>query len=82
MATAMSTKILIIGGTGFIGKFIVEASAKAGHPTFALVRESSLLDPAKSPIIEIFKTLGVNIVPVRKSVSFSFMFSSTCPFFC
>ncbi|KAK9942513.1 hypothetical protein M0R45_008175 [Rubus argutus] len=32
------SKILFIGGTGYIGKFIVEASAKAGHPTFALVR--------------------------------------------
>ncbi|GMY28394.1 phenylcoumaran benzylic ether reductase Betv6 [Fagus crenata] len=33
---ASKSKILIIGGTGYIGKFIVEASAKSGHPTFAL----------------------------------------------
>ncbi|KAF3446335.1 hypothetical protein FNV43_RR11514 [Rhamnella rubrinervis] len=32
----MASKILIIGGTGYIGKFIVGASAKLGHPTFAL----------------------------------------------
>ncbi|KAJ1428213.1 NmrA-like domain [Sesbania bispinosa] len=56
-----TTKILIIGGTGWIGKFMVEASAKAGHPTFALVRESTLSDPAKSPIIQSFKALGVNL---------------------
>ncbi|KAE9616509.1 hypothetical protein Lal_00034653 [Lupinus albus] len=56
------TKILIIGGTGYIGKFIVEASVKAGHPTFVLVRDSSLPNPAKAPLIEKFKTLGVNLI--------------------
>ncbi|OIW08718.1 hypothetical protein TanjilG_03394 [Lupinus angustifolius] len=56
------TKILFIGGTGYIGKFIVEASAKSGHPTFVLVRESSLSNPEKAPLIEKFKTLGVNLV--------------------
>ncbi|OMO87544.1 hypothetical protein CCACVL1_08934 [Corchorus capsularis] len=35
------SKILIIGATGYIGKFIVEASVKEGHPTFALVRQTS-----------------------------------------
>lgn len=44
---AEKSKILIIGGTGYIGKHIVEASVKAGHHTFALVRES---------------TMGVNLV--------------------
>ncbi|XP_061353802.1 phenylcoumaran benzylic ether reductase Pyrc5-like isoform X2 [Gastrolobium bilobum] len=61
MATA-GTKILFIGGTGYIGKFIVEASVKAGHPTYLLVRESSLSNPAKAPIIEKFKSLGVTLV--------------------
>ncbi|KAJ1393658.1 NmrA-like domain [Sesbania bispinosa] len=59
---AADTKILFIRGTGYIGKFIVEASLKAGHPTYLLVRESSLSHPARSPIIQKFKTLGVNIV--------------------
>ncbi|KAK9219865.1 hypothetical protein WN943_008512 [Citrus x changshan-huyou] len=53
---------LIIGGTGYIGKFIVEASVKAGHPTFALVRESTASDPVKGKLIEIFKNLGVNVL--------------------
>uniref|UniRef100_A0A2C9W0V4 NmrA-like domain-containing protein n=1 Tax=Manihot esculenta TaxID=3983 RepID=A0A2C9W0V4_MANES len=57
---AEKSKILIIGGTGYIGKYIVEASAKFGHPTFALVRESTL--SAKSTIINNFKSLGVNIL--------------------
>ncbi|KAM3758499.1 hypothetical protein ACB098_01G048800 [Castanea mollissima] len=57
---AQKSKILIIGGTGYIGKikFIVEASAKAGHPTFALVRESTVSDPVKGKLIENFKNLG------------------------
>lgn len=59
---AEKSKILIIGGTGYIGKYIVEASAKFGHPTFALVRESTL--SAKSTIINNFKSLGVNILVV------------------
>lgn len=61
---AEKSKILIIGGTGYIGKFIVEASAKAGHPTFALVRESTLNDPVKSKLIHNFKNLGVNLLHV------------------
>ncbi|KAJ6409761.1 hypothetical protein OIU84_009287 [Salix udensis] len=58
----MASKILFIGGTGYIGKFIVEASAKAGHPTFVLVRESTLSNPAKSDVIDNFKNLGVNFL--------------------
>ncbi|KAM6557177.1 hypothetical protein CsatB_004196 [Cannabis sativa] len=61
MASAKS-KILFIGGTGYIGKFIVEASAKAGHDTFVLVRESTLSNPDKAKIIDGFKSLGVKIV--------------------
>ncbi|KAK3428914.1 phenylcoumaran benzylic ether reductase Pyrc5 [Eucalyptus grandis] len=59
---AEKSRVLVIGGTGSIGKFIVEASAKSGRPTFALVRESTLSDPAKADIVEGFKSLGVNLV--------------------
>ncbi|XP_057794082.1 phenylcoumaran benzylic ether reductase TP7-like [Salvia miltiorrhiza] len=58
----MGEKILIIGGTGYIGKFVVEASAKSGHPTFALMREASLSDPAKSELVETFKNSGVTFL--------------------
>lgn len=67
---AAKSRVLVVGSTGYIGKFIVEASAKAGHPTFALVRDSSLSDPAKSQIIQSFKSIGVTIVTVI-SQSFS-----------
>ncbi|KAK4490318.1 hypothetical protein RD792_000985 [Penstemon davidsonii] len=59
---AEKSKILIIGGTGYIGKFIVEASAKSGHPTFVLLREKTISDPAKSNIIDGFKNSGINIL--------------------
>ncbi|PON40893.1 Hopanoid-associated sugar epimerase [Parasponia andersonii] len=56
------SKVLIIGGTGYIGKFVVEASAKAGHPTFALVRESTVNDPVKGKLVQKFKDLGVTLL--------------------
>ncbi len=61
---ANKSKILIIGGTGYFGQFIVEASAKAGHPTFALVRESTVSDPVKGELIENFKNLGATLLHV------------------
>jgi len=61
---AEKSKILVIGGTGYIGKFVVEASAKAGHPTFALVRETTLADPVKGQLVESFKNYGVTLVHV------------------
>ncbi|KAH0938532.1 hypothetical protein HID58_005993 [Brassica napus] len=60
--TTEKSKILVIGGTGYIGKFIVEGSAKSGHQTFALVREASLSDPAKGKMVQNFKDLGVTIL--------------------
>ncbi|GAB2246720.1 hypothetical protein Droror1_Dr00006602 [Drosera rotundifolia] len=59
---ASKSKILFIGGTGYIGKFIVEASAKNGHPTYVLIRESTLSNPAKAKIVDNFKSLGVTLV--------------------
>ncbi|KAJ1428216.1 NmrA-like domain [Sesbania bispinosa] len=62
MAAAATTKILVIGGTGLMGKFLVEASVKAGHPTFAFLRDLTPSDPQKSSIIHNFNTLGVNLL--------------------
>ncbi|GMY11499.1 isoflavone reductase homolog PCBER-like [Fagus crenata] len=59
---AHKSKILIIGGTGCIGKYIVEESAKAGHPTFALVRENTASNLEKSKLIESFKSFGVTLL--------------------
>lgn len=62
---AEKSKVLIIGGTGYIGKFVVKASAKAGHPTFALVRQSTVSDPVKGNLVESFKNMGVTLLFVR-----------------
>ncbi|XP_024025034.1 isoflavone reductase homolog PCBER [Morus notabilis] len=61
MATEKS-RILLIGGAGYTGKFIVEASAKAGHETFAFVRVPTLSNPAKANTVNKFKSLGVRFV--------------------
>ncbi|KAJ0989067.1 hypothetical protein J5N97_007423 [Dioscorea zingiberensis] len=56
------SKILIIGGTGYIGKFIVHASVKLGHPTFVLVRSATASDPAKAELLSGFKSAGVSFL--------------------
>ncbi|PKA55738.1 Isoflavone reductase like [Apostasia shenzhenica] len=62
MAVDLS-RILVIGSTGYFGKFMVDASIRLGHPTFALVRESTAAsNPEKAKIVESFKSSGVNIV--------------------
>ncbi|KAI3848857.1 hypothetical protein MKX03_034243 [Papaver bracteatum] len=59
---AETSKILIIGGTGHIGKFIVEASLESGNPTFLLVREATVTDPVKGKLIESFKNSGATLL--------------------
>ncbi|KAI3726509.1 hypothetical protein L1987_66306 [Smallanthus sonchifolius] len=59
---ADKTRILIVGGTGYIGKFLVLESAKQGNPTFVLVRDSPTKHPEKSKLIDKFKTLGATIL--------------------
>ncbi|KAG0465329.1 hypothetical protein HPP92_019493 [Vanilla planifolia] len=54
------SRILVIGSTGHIGKHIVSASAKLGHPTFALVRQSTASDPSKAAVLESFATSGIS----------------------
>ncbi|CAI0377470.1 unnamed protein product [Linum tenue] len=66
---AEKSKNLFIGGTGYIGKYLVEASAQSGHPTFLLVRESTLSNPEKSTVIGKFKTLGVRFLTVSSNSS-------------
>lgn len=66
---AEKSKILVIGATGYFGKFIVKASAKAGHPTFALVRESTASNPENSELFESFKSSGVTLLYVSTKLN-------------
>ncbi|XP_010055404.2 phenylcoumaran benzylic ether reductase Pyrc5 [Eucalyptus grandis] len=60
---AEKSKVLVIGVTGLIGKFVVEASAKSGHPTFAFVEPlSTPSDAAKTNFVQGFRRLGVYVV--------------------
>lgn len=57
------SKILVIGGTGYIGKHVVAASARLGHPTFALVRDVAPgSDPAKARLLKSFQDTGVTLL--------------------
>ncbi|KAF8027314.1 hypothetical protein BT93_E0274 [Corymbia citriodora subsp. variegata] len=60
---AEKSKVLVIGATGLVGRSVVEASAKSGHPTFAIVAPPSISsDPAKTRLLEGFMRLGVFLV--------------------
>nr|BAV56576.1 putative leucoanthocyanidin reductase [Fagopyrum esculentum] len=54
-------RTLVAGATGFIGRFIVEASLESGRPTFILVRAEPTC-PSKAKIINGFKEKGAIIV--------------------
>ncbi|KAJ7944260.1 isoflavone reductase-like protein [Quillaja saponaria] len=56
-----TSKILIIGATGYIRKHIAEASFEAGHPTVALVRKRAVFDPEMLKLIENFKNSEIKL---------------------
>eukprot|EP00250_Pteridium_aquilinum_P011667 c20226_g1_i1 orf=244-1164(+) len=56
----VKSKVLIFGGTGYIGKHIARASAAEGHPTSIFSRPATL--QAKAELIETFKADGITIV--------------------
>eukprot|EP00253_Pinus_taeda_P003338 PITA_03338 len=57
-----SSRILVIGGTGSIGRYIAKASVSNGHPTFVLVTESTASNPEKAQLLESFKASGITLV--------------------
>ncbi|OAY85818.1 isoflavone reductase-like protein isoform X1 [Ananas comosus] len=59
---AEKSRILIIGGTGYIGRYVVGASARLGHRTFALVRDTAPADPAKAQLLQGFTDSGVTLL--------------------
>ncbi|MQL88734.1 hypothetical protein Taro_021303 [Colocasia esculenta] len=64
MAVEGKSKVLVIGGTGYIGRFMVEASAKAGNPTFLLLRKSSAesANSHRAKLLQGFKDAGVTFL--------------------
>lgn len=59
------SKILILGATGYIGKYVARASFLAGHPTWVLVRPATIAttDPLKKEILDNFKEWGLKVLP-------------------
>ncbi|KAL6627578.1 hypothetical protein ACP70R_031304 [Stipagrostis hirtigluma subsp. patula] len=56
------SKILVVGGTGYLGRHVVAASARLGHPTLALVRDTAPSDAAKAELLKSFRDAGVTLV--------------------
>ncbi|BBG94433.1 NAD(P)-binding Rossmann-fold superfamily protein [Prunus dulcis] len=61
VSAAKNGRILIVGATGFIGRFVAEASLDAGQPTYVLIRPGPH-DPSKADIIKSLKDRGAIIL--------------------
>ncbi|CAL1376248.1 unnamed protein product [Linum trigynum] len=59
---AIKSKVLVVGGTGYIGRRIVAASLAQGHTTYVLKRPESGLDIEKLQILLSFKKQGAQLV--------------------
>lgn len=60
----MGSRLLIIGATGFIGRFVTESSLATGHTTYVLVR-SGPVSPSKAKTIRALQDKGAIILHVR-----------------
>jgi len=58
--TMVATRVLVIGATGFIGRFVAEASVKSGRPTYALVRPTT--KSSKPKVIQSLIDSGIQVV--------------------
>ena len=56
------SRVLVVGGTGFIGRRIVRASLAEGHPTLVLMRPEIGLDIDKLQMLLSFKAQGARLV--------------------
>lgn len=56
------SKVLVVGGTGYLGKRIVKASLANGHPTYVLHRHEIGVDIEKVQMLLSFKEQGARLV--------------------
>ncbi|KAH9310580.1 hypothetical protein KI387_025615 [Taxus chinensis] len=54
----LTSKVLIIGATGFIGHFVAQASVKSGRQTYAFVRPGT----SKQKVVQALSDSGVHIL--------------------
>ncbi|KAL5148117.1 Eugenol synthase 1 [Glycine soja] len=56
-------RILVFGGTGYIGKYLVRASVSLGHPTLVYTRPlNAQTPPSKAQVCKEFNSIGVTLV--------------------
>jgi NAD dependent epimerase/dehydratase family enzyme len=68
------SRVLIVGGTGYMGKRMVMASLALGHPTFVLVRADQVISNInKAQLVISFKQAGAHLLQVMLC-----LFISTC----
>ncbi|XP_038887505.1 isoflavone reductase homolog [Benincasa hispida] len=60
-------RVLVVGGTGYLGKRIVKASLLEGHQTFVIQRPEIGLDIEKLQLLLSFKKQGAVLVPASFS---------------
>ncbi|MBA0569322.1 hypothetical protein Golob_006758, partial [Gossypium lobatum] len=67
------SKILIFGGCGYLGKFMVKASVSLGHPTFVYTRPLNPHPPnaptSKFLLLKDFESMGGELDEHEKLVS-------------
>ncbi|ONM61002.1 SH3 domain-containing protein 3 [Zea mays] len=56
------SRVLVVGGTGYIGRWLVRASLAQGHPTLVLLRAEIGLDIDKLQMLLSFKAQGARLV--------------------
>ncbi|KAL4324106.1 hypothetical protein GQ457_11G020480 [Hibiscus cannabinus] len=59
---ALKSKVLIVGGTGYLGKRLVKASLAQGHETYVLHRKEIGVDIEKVQMLLSFKQQGAHLV--------------------
>ena len=59
------SKILVFGGTGYLGQYVLKASILAGHQTYVYVRPTKSGDLVKLQLLEKFQAMGVTIFQVK-----------------
>ncbi|XP_076924386.1 bifunctional pinoresinol-lariciresinol reductase 2-like [Bidens hawaiensis] len=59
---ALKSKVLIVGGTGYLGKRLVKASLEQGHETYVLQRPEIGVDIEKVQLLLSFKKQGARLV--------------------
>ncbi|KAL6549803.1 hypothetical protein OROMI_020291 [Orobanche minor] len=56
------SRVLVVGGTGYIGRRLVKASLAEGHPTYILRRPEIGLDMDKLQVLMEFKRQGARLI--------------------